>query len=456
MQELTYRTRITAPAEDVFEWHARHGAFERLAPPWERVEVIKRSGGIENGNRVVVKTGIGPFNMRWVAEHFDYIEGRQFRDRQLRGPFAKWVHTHRFEPDGLDASFLEDRIEFALPFGVIGNLLGKRFTLKKLNRMFAYRHRTAAYDLATHNSYKGGKAMNILVTGASGLIGSALAPFLTTGGHKVRRLVRGRANFNNDEFLWDPYSGSIDKACLEGIDAVVHLSGENIAGRWTDEKKKKLRDSRILSTRLLSRTLAELPKPPKVLVCASAMGYYGNRGEEILTEESAPGQSFLADVVQEWEKETEAAAQKGIRVVNLRNSIVLSAKGGALQKMLLPFKMGVGGVFGSGDQYWSWIGIDDVVGVIYHSIRTESLTGPVNVASPKTVTNSEFTKTLGRVLKRPTIFPVPAAAARLALGEMAEELLLSSTRLEPKKLKASGYSFRFPELEGALRHVLGK
>ncbi len=298
--------------------------------------------------------------------------------------------------------------------------------------------------------------MKILVTGASGLIGSALAPFLTTAGHEVRRLVRGHMNFNNDEYFWDPYSGSLNKACLEGVDAVVHLSGENIAGRWTDEKKKKLRDSRILSTRLLSQTLAELPQPPKVLVCASAMGYFGDRGEEILTEESLPGQGFLAGLVQEWEKETEGATKKGIRVVHLRNSIVLSAKGGALKEMLLPFKMGVGGVFGSGKQYWSWIAIDDVVGAIYHCIQTESLSGPVNVASPNPVTNREFTKTLGRVLRRPTIFPMPAAVARLALGEMADELLLSSARLEPQKLKASGYSFRFPQLEAALRHVLRK
>lgn len=298
--------------------------------------------------------------------------------------------------------------------------------------------------------------MNILVTGASGLIGSALTPFLTTAGHEVRRLVRGRVNFNNNEYFWDPYSGSLNKACLEGIDAVVHLSGENIAGRWTDGKKKKLRDSRILSTRLLSQTLAELPQPPKVLVCASAMGYYGDRGEEILTEESPPGAGFLAGVVQEWEKETAPASAKGIRVANLRFGIILSAKGGALKEMLLPFKMGVGGVFGSGEQYWSWVAIDDVVGAIYHCIQTESLSGPVNVASPNPATNREFTKALGRVLKRPTIFPMPAAVARLVLGEMADELLLSSIRVEPKKLTASNYSFRFTELEEALRHVLAR
>lgn len=456
MPELTYRTRINAPAEEVFNWHERPGAFERLLPPWERAEVIERRGGIENGGRVVVKTGAGPFSVRWAAEHCDYIAGRQFRDVQLRGPFAKWVHTHHFEPDGPAACFLSDHIEYELPLGWVGRVLGKGFTLKKLNRMFAYRHHITAHDLAAQQFYKGGKAMKILVTGASGLIGSALTPFLTTAGHEVRRLVRGRVNFNNDEYFWDPYSGALNKACLEGIDAVVHLSGENIAGRWTDEKKKKLRDSRILSTRLLSQTLSEMPKPPKVLICASAMGYYGDRGEEILTEDSPPGKGFLAGVVQEWEKETAPASTKGVRVANLRFSIILSAKGGALKEMLLPFKIGVGGVFGSGNQYWSWVAIDDVVGAIYHCIQTESLSGPVNVASPNPVTNREFTKILGRVLKRPTIFPMPAAAARLMLGEMADELLLSSIRLEPKKLKASNYSFRFTELEAALRHVLGR
>ena len=456
MGELIYRTRIPASAEDVFSWHVRPGAFERLAPPWERAEIVERTGSITDGGRVVVKTGVGPFSVLWVAEHFDYVEGRQFRDRQLRGPFAKWVHTHRFEPDDHDGSFLEDRIEYELPLGLAGRILGKRFTINKLNRMFAYRHQTTVDDLAAHKFYRGGKFMNILVTGASGLVGSALVPFLTTGGHEVRRLVRGRVNFNNNDYFWDPYSGSLNKACLEGIDAIVHLSGENIAGRWTAEKKTKLRDSRIKSTRLLSQTLSELPQPPKVLVCASAMGYYGHRGDEILTEESASGGGFLAETVREWEKQGEPAAKKGIRVVNLRFGIILSPKSGALKEMLLPFKMGAGGVFGSGEQYWSWIAIDDVVGVIYHCVQSQSLSGPVIAASPNPVTNREFTKTLGRVLKRPTIFPMPAAAARLALGEMADELLLSSIRLEPKKLKGSGYSFRFPGLEGALRHVLGK
>jgi hypothetical protein len=294
--------------------------------------------------------------------------------------------------------------------------------------------------------------MKILVTGASGTVGSALVPFLTTSGHSVTRLVR--AEPKPGEVRWDPAAGQIDKAGLEGHDAVVHLAGESIAGRWTATKKKKIRDSRVQGTRLLAGTLAGLARPPKVLACASALGYYGNRGEEKLREDSRAGSGFLADVCQEWEAAAEPARQKGIRVVHLRTGIVLSRTGGALTQMLLPFKLGVGGKVGSGKQYWSWIGVDDVVGVIHHALTTESVHGPVNTVAPNPVTNLEFTKTLGRVLGRPTIFPMPAFAARLALGEMADELLLASQRLDPAKLIASGYKFRYPELDGALRHLL--
>ena len=296
--------------------------------------------------------------------------------------------------------------------------------------------------------------MKILVTGASGTVGSALVPFLTTGGHSVTRLVR--AEPKPEEVRWDPAAGQIDKAGLEGHDAVVHLAGESIAGRWTATKKKKIRDSRVQGTRLLAEALSGLARPPKVLVCASALGYYGNRGEEKLREDSGAGSGFLAEVCQQWEAAAEPARQKGIRVANLRIGIILSSVGGALVQMLLPFKLGVGGKIGSGQQYWSWVAVDDVAGAIHHALTTESLHGPVNTVAPKPVTNLEFTKTLGRVLGRPTIFPMPAFVARLALGEMADELLLSSARLEPGRLLASGYKFRYPELEGALRYLLGK
>jgi hypothetical protein len=298
--------------------------------------------------------------------------------------------------------------------------------------------------------------MNILVTGSRGLIGRALVPFLTAGGHRVIRLVRSKASSDAGDVVWDPAAGMIDRAALAGLEAVVHLAGENIFGRWTARKKAQIRDSRVHATRLLSEALAQLSRPPRVFVCASAAGFYGDRGSEILREESASGSSFLAEVCREWEAATHAAANAGIRVVNLRTGIVLAAAGGALATMLLPFRLGLGGRIGSGRQFLSWITLDDLLEVILHALQTEGLRGPVNAVAPNPVTNLEFARTLGRVLLRPTLFPVPAFAARLVLGEMADELLLASARLEPARLRAAGFRFRFPELEGALRHLLGK
>lgn len=298
--------------------------------------------------------------------------------------------------------------------------------------------------------------MKVVVSGSSGLIGSALLPFLTASGHAVTRLARLKADTGAAAVHWDPAAGTIDAGGLEAHDAVVHLAGENIAERWTPAKKARIKESRSKGTRLLVESLARLTQPPRVLVSASAVGYYGDRGDAVLREDSNAGSGFLAEVAREWEAATGPAAQKGIRVVNLRTGMVLSSKGGALGKMLLPFKLGLGGKVGTGKQYWSWIAIDDLLGIIHFALTTDSLKGPVNAVSPKPVTNLEFTRTLGRVLGRPTIFPMPAFAARLAFGEMAEELLLGSTRVEPAKLAAAGYQFRYPELEGALRHLLGK
>lgn len=297
--------------------------------------------------------------------------------------------------------------------------------------------------------------MDVLVSGSTGLIGSALVSALEEGGHRVRRLTRSGGS-SEDVVRWDPSAGEIDAGRIEGVDAVVHLAGENIAGRWTDAKKARIRDSRVRGTRLLAETLARLPTPPAVMVSASAAGYYGDRGNELLSEESAPGDNFLAEVGQEWEAAADPAREAGVRVVNPRFGIVLSTEGGALGTTLPIFKLGVGGKIGSGRQYWSWIAIDDVVGAILHVLTKDSLEGPVNVTVPDPPTNSEYTSVLGRVLGRPTVFPLPAPAARIMLGQLADELLLASQRIEPARLKETGYSYRYPELEGALRHLLGK
>lgn len=297
--------------------------------------------------------------------------------------------------------------------------------------------------------------MHIAVSGSGGLVGSALLPFLTTGGHRVTRLVRKAAA--GDDVAWDIAQGVKDLSRLEGVDAVVHLAGENIAaGRWTAARKEEIRRSRVEGTRRLCESLARLSRRPKALVSASAVGFYGNRGDETLDEDSAPGSDFLAQVCREWEAATDPASRAGIRLVHLRFGVILSPAGGALKKMLLPFKLGAGGRIGSGEQFMSWIAIDDAVGAIHHVIVTESLQGPVNGVAPTPVSNAEFTRTLARVLSRPAIAPMPAFAARLAFGEMADSLLLASQRVMPKRLQSAGYRFRYPELEGALRHLLGR
>jgi len=289
--------------------------------------------------------------------------------------------------------------------------------------------------------------MKTILTGSSGLVGSALTPLLAHKGHEVVRLKRPTQ--------WDPKTGTVDSSAFNQAEVVVHLAGESIAsGRWNAARKTRIRESRVEGTQLISETISRMDRPPGVFVCASAIGYYGDRGNETLREESVAGTGFLADVCCEWEAATGAAVRKGIRVVNLRTGLVLSGKGGAMGKMLIPFRLGVGGKIGSGSQYWSWISLEDLCNGIVHCIANSNLHGPVNMVSPSPVTNLQFTKALGRVLRRPTLFPVPAFAARLALGEMADALLLASARVEPTKLLSSGFAFKHRELEPTLRALL--
>jgi uncharacterized protein (TIGR01777 family) len=291
-----------------------------------------------------------------------------------------------------------------------------------------------------------------LISGATGLVGSELSAVLTAGGHTVVALTRRRQNPNDIE--WSPEKGQIESQRLSSFDAVVHLAGESVMGRWSTEKKRRIRESRVIGTRLVSETLANLPQKPRVLVCASAIGYYGDRGDELLTEESPPGKGFLADVCQEWEAACEPARQAGIRVVNVRIGLVLTPKGGLLGTLLPLFKVGLGGRVGDGRQWMSWLTLEDLVEILKIAAFDEALVGPVNATAPNPVTNADFTHLLGRLLGRPTLLPVPRFAVKSALGEAADELALASARVVPARLQQHGYSFRHPELEPALRALL--
>jgi uncharacterized protein (TIGR01777 family) len=296
----------------------------------------------------------------------------------------------------------------------------------------------------------------IAITGATGFIGSALVEQLLAAGYGVRRLVRTERRRRPGDALWEPAAGRLDPQTLDGAAAVVHLAGEPIAQRWGAAAKRRIRESRVRGTELLAATIVSLARPPRVLVSGSAMGIYGDRGDEELDETSAPGNDFLAEVAGAWEAAAEPAARAGVRVVKLRTGLVLSPRGGALAKLLIPFRLGLGGRVGSGRQWVSWIGLDDAVRAIRHMIETASLSGPVNLAAPGAVTNAELSRTLARVLRRPAILPVPAFAMRLAFGEMGEATLLASQRMRPRRLLESGFRFRHPTLEAALRHELGR
>ncbi len=451
------QSRIEVPVKELFNWHKSPLAFERLTPPWEKVRVVERQGGIQSGGRMVLEIKQGPFRRRWVAVHGDYVEGSQFVDEQLQGPFTKWVHTHRMLPETETTSLLDDHIEYQPPLAFLGEVAARLYLRRKLDRLFAFRHARTRNDLKRLHPYAQQPPLRIALTGASGLVGHALATFLSCAGNQVQILVRRPPKLESQEIFWDPTHRELDKASMESLDVVIHLAGENIGGgRWTAARKDLILKSRVEGTRFLCETLASLKHPPKTFICSSAIGIYGNRNDEILTEESAAGRGFLTEVCQTWEAVTEPARKAGIRVVNVRTGIVLSSLGGALAKMLPPFQLGLGGVIGTGNQWMSWISLEDLIGVFHYLIHTKDISGPVNAVAPRPVTNREFTQILGRVLGRPVLFPLPGFMVKTLFGEMGEALLLEGQRVEPARLTSSGFSFLFPDLQPALGWELGR
>jgi uncharacterized protein (TIGR01777 family) len=406
-------TVLPVPPSVVEAWHRRAGARERLTPPWERTEALERAS-------------------------------------------AGWRHTQALT-DAVGGCRMTDRFEYAVPFGPAGAPADRWLVRPRIERLLAYRHALLHDDLAAHDRFREQRRLRVAISGASGLIGRTLRAFLTTGGHEVIPLVRTTPR--RGEIGWDPPRGVIDAGALEGMDAVVHLSGENVGtGRWTDARKRRIVESRLVPTRLLAVTLAQLARPPAVFVSASAMGVYGPRGNEVLTETSelGPEADFFAHLARQWEGAAEPAGSAGIRVVHPRFGVVLSPTGGALARLLPPFRAGIGGPLGNGRMWMSWISIDDAAGAIHHVLFVAAIAGACNVTAPEPVTNRELVRTLGRVLRRPTVFPVPAAALRLAFGEMADATILASIRMLPIVLEQAGYIFRHPTLEPALRYLLGR
>lgn len=451
------QSEIPASAKVVFAWHERPGAFYRLTPPWVSMKIPGKHVAIANGQISELIIKLGPFAITWKLAYQDYIPNEQFRDVMSSGPFAYWNHLHRVESIGSTKSHMIDHVEYVLPFGKLGRFFGRKWIQQFLLKMFNYRHRILTGDIADMHKYGNFKPLRILITGSSGLIGSALKPYLTAMGHQVICLVRQDSDPQFDRILWDPENNLIDVKYLEHLDAVIHLAGENLNGRrWNKKYKSKIYNSRVKGTNLLASTLKQLKHPPKVLITASAIGFYGNRHGEVVTEESLGGVGFLANLTKDWELETEQVRARGIRLVNLRFGVVLTPAGEALAKMLLPFQMGLGGTVGRGEQSLSWVAIDDVLGAIYHGISCKELDGPVNVVAPEPCTNQKLTKTLGAVLKRPTFFRIPKLILRILYGEVVNETLFVSTSAKPVKLQNTGYEFRFPKLEPALRHILGK
>jgi len=470
---------MPAPRGMLAAWHFAHGALQRLLPPWQSVDV-ESAEPLAEGSRTALRLSAGPLRARWIAVHEGVRPGHSFVDRAERSPFARWRHEHLFlDRADPSQSQLVDRIRYALPWPARippVSLLAGPMARAQLQRMFAFRHERTARDLRRHMEHRaraGDRPLTIAVTGATGLVGSALCAFLETGGHHVIRLVRGRGAAASAappragdargtgapsprDVPWNP-TGDWDASPLSGIDAVVHLAGENIAaGRWSAARKASILRSREEGTRSLVRALAALANPPQVLVSASGVGYYGHSDAPAIDESGPAGAGFLAEVAQRWEQATEPAHVRGIRVVRLRIGVVVTARGGVVGRLHTPFNFGAGGPVGSGRQGMSWISLDDLLGAVLHVIGTPSLAGAINAVAPHPVTQREFAKAMGRAMRRPAFAPLPAFVVKLMFGEMGRELLLSGQFAVPSALIASGFRFDSPRIAEAMAFEFGR
>ena len=454
MKTFQRRTTIDVSASALEQWHLKPGALQRLTPPWETVRTITEPKSIVDGSRAVVELKQGPIWQRWVAEHRDCKPGHSFSDVQLKGPFASWTHIHRFIAEGERSSTLQDHIRYCLPVHPLSHWIAGWYVRKKLERTFAYRHSITKIDLERCASERKTVPLTIAVTGATGMIGQALLPYLRMRGHTVLPITRTPKN--PGDIAWNPAKGRLSLPDRP-IDAAIHLAGENVAGgRWNATRKTRILESRRLGTRLLCKALAAHSPNPGVLISASGSNYYPSNTDLVHDEQAPSGDDFLSQVCQVWEEETRAAEQAGIRVVRLRIGVVISAAGGALGKMLLPFQLGAGGQLGSGTQRMPWIAIDDLVDIMTRALVDDRYHGPINTVAPEMITNLAFTKSLATTLNRPAIIPIPGFVIKALFGEMGQTTLLGDLALKPARLQDLGYTFRHPNIAHALAHTLGR
>jgi uncharacterized protein (TIGR01777 family) len=448
--QVAHQAIIPFPASQVIDWYRRPAALLQLLPPWRSSRVLfckERSG--QNGARLGIELSFAGVKSKWILEKTESNKEGEFVVQQAKGPFVNYRHVSRFQTLTAQNCKIEEEIAYRLPLGF------PFFHLQReKERELKWRHRKIQDELAFLSRYPI-QRQKILLSGSSGLLGSSLKAFLKAAGHEVIPLVRFPSKSDEKTVVWDPEREQFCKADFEGFDGVIHLAGENIAaGRWTAGKKKRLFLSRCRDTWLLSQILVRLDTPPSTLICASAIGYYGNRSAERLSEGSLRGNGFLADLCAKWEAASQVAEQKGIRVLHARLGVVLSRQGGMLPKILVPYRFGLGGKLGSGRQVMSWVEIDDVVRACYHLLMTRSLRGPINVVAPQPIQQQEFAHELGKRMRRPCLLSVPKVLLHYLLGEIADELILADQYVEPRKLLETGYEFRYPVLSQALEDLI--
>ena len=460
MAKFSHQAEHNATKEEIWNWYNSPGSFRRIMPEWEGI-IPMNAGMIEDGGETVFKVRIGPVRKTWIAKHHSIVSGESFADRMEKGPFGMWNHVHRFESTGDGMTTIFDDIEYKLPLHFLTGWTAGFTVVPRMRQLFKYRSARIKCDIKQIQATAEQPRQKVLVSGSTGMIGLQLCAFLETAGHDVYRLLRPNTKLPADVNIektvrWNDHTGEVLSGDMNGFDSVIHLAGAGIGDkRWSNNRKKLIRDSRIIPTENLSRLLATIDEPPKALLCGSAIGFYGNRGSEKLDENSASGNDFLSDLCSGWENACAPAIDAGIRVVNLRSGIVVSPLGGAVSKLLLPAKMGVSGPVAGGKQIQSWISLNDEVFAIHHLMMTDTCSGPYNLTAPNPLPQKNFAKILGHVVRRPAFMPLPGFVVRIMFGEMGQKLILEGQHVMPTKLQESGFEFAYSDLESCLRNCLG-